>query len=76
MRTTITLDDDVAAAISQLQRERGVGVSGAVNELIRNGLTVPRPERRFVQRTSAMQARIDVTNVAEAIEVLDGHDAR
>lgn len=71
MRTTITLDDDVAAAVAQVQRERGVGVSAAVNQLIRGGLVGGRPARPFAQRTSAMGARIDVTNVAEALELLD-----
>ena len=39
MRTTVTFDGDVAAAIEQIRRERGLGVSAAVNELIRTGLT-------------------------------------
>ncbi len=72
MRTTVTLDDDVAAAVEQLRRERGVGVSAAVNELARRGMAARDPRRRFTQRTSAMHARIDVTNVAEAIELLEG----
>ncbi len=72
MRTTITFEDDVAAAIERLQRERGIGVSSAVNELIRRGLN-QRPTRRpFVQRTSSGRARIDVTNVAEALELAEG----
>ena len=75
MRTTVTLDDDVAAMIAQVQRQHGVGVSAAVNQLISRGLVVPVPTMPFVQRTSRMQARIDVTNVAEALEVLDGASA-
>jgi hypothetical protein len=71
MRTTITFDDDVAVAIERLRRERGVGVSAAVNELVRQALSRPRPRRPFVQRTSSGRARIDVTNVAEAMELLD-----
>jgi hypothetical protein len=75
MRTTVTFDGDVAAAIEQIRRERGLGVSAAVNELIRTGLT-RRPERqRFIQRTSSGQALVDVTNVDEALELLEspGH---
>lgn len=76
MRTTVTFDDDVAAAIAKLRRERGLGVSEAVNELIRRGLSAPRPGRRFRQRTADLRLRVDVTNIAEALEVLDGASAR
>jgi hypothetical protein len=75
MRTTVTLDDDVAAVIARVQRQQGVGVSAAVNQLIRQGLAGSAPAKPFVQRTSRMHARIDVTNVAEALEVLDGASA-
>lgn len=72
MRTTVTLADDVAAAVEALRRERSIGVSEAVNELIRAGLARPQRRRRFVQRVFDMGAGIDYTNVAEAIETLDG----
>ncbi|MEA2130053.1 MAG: hypothetical protein QOJ85_2944, partial [Solirubrobacteraceae bacterium] len=39
MRTTLTLADDVAAAVEKLRRERSIGLSEAVNELVRAGLT-------------------------------------
>jgi SOS response regulatory protein OraA/RecX len=75
MRTTITFDDDVAAVVIQEQRRNGAGVSAVVNELIRKGLVGSKPAQPFVQATSDMQGRIDVTNVAEALEVLDGPGA-
>src|SRR5436190_12660643 len=69
MRTTITLDDDVAAAIRELRRERSMGLSEAVNELIRGGLNAPRRGRKpFKQRTYTMGLLIDVTDIAEALE--------
>jgi hypothetical protein len=71
MRTTVTLDDDVAAAVDQLRRRRSIGVSQAVNELARAGLIVKRPERPFRQRTARIGLTLDVTNVAEALEFLD-----
>lgn len=75
MRTTVTFADDVAAAIEQLRRERGMGVSEAVNELVRRGLTV-RPERKpFVQKTSPIGLRIDVTDVWGAIEQIEAMEA-
>lgn len=71
MRTTVTFDEDVAAAITRARRERGVGVSEAVNDLIRAGLHVKKARRRFRQRSSALSLRLDATNVAETLEILD-----
>ncbi len=76
MRTTVEFDDDIAKAIDQLRRERGIGVSEAVNELIRRGLLRPRQARRFKQRTAKLGFKIDVSNVAEVLEVLEGPEAR
>ena len=76
MRSTVVFDDDVAAALDRLRRERGLGLSEAVNELIRAGLTTKRGKRPFEQRSQAMGLRIDVVNVAEALELLEGDSAR
>lgn len=38
MRTTVTLDPDVAARLQQLMRERGIGFKEALNDAIRRGL--------------------------------------
>jgi plasmid stability protein len=38
MRTTLTLDDDVAAALARRRAERGTGLRDEVNELLRAGL--------------------------------------
>jgi hypothetical protein len=76
MRTTVTLADDVAAAIERLRRERGIGMSEAVNELARRGLAAGSERRRFRQRAHDMGQGVDVTNVVEAIETLDGPAAR
>ena len=76
MRTTVTFEPDVAAAIERLRRERSIGVSAAVNELIRAGQRAPRPAARFEQRVQPLGLRIDVTDVADALEQLDGPAAR
>ncbi len=76
MRTTVEFDDDTAKAVEQLRQELGIGVSQAVNELIRRGL-IPRPEKEpFRQRTRRLGIRIDVSNVAAALEDLEGVEAR
>ncbi|HZO97855.1 MAG TPA: ribbon-helix-helix protein, CopG family [Gaiellaceae bacterium] len=76
MRTTVSLDDDVAAAVERLRRERSLGLSEAVNELIRAGLGARRSRRRFQQRSSRIGLRLDVANVAEALEILEGPGRR
>jgi metal-responsive CopG/Arc/MetJ family transcriptional regulator len=76
MRTTVNLDDDVAAAVERLRRDRSIGLSEAINELIRAGLTVKRPRRPFRQQSANLGLKVDVTNVAEALELLEGPAAR
>jgi Arc/MetJ family transcription regulator len=76
MRTTVDLDDDVRAAVAQLRRERAMGLSEAVNELVRAGLGLRKSRRTFRQRSQAMGLVIDVSNVAEALEQLDGPGSR
>ncbi len=76
MRTTVEFDDDTAKVIEQLRQERGIGVSEAVNELIRRGL-LPRPAGEpFRQATHPLGLKVDVTNIAEALDLLEGSDAR
>jgi len=76
MRTTISLDPDVVAAAEAMRRERDIGLSDAVNELIRAGLRAPQQRSTFHQRTADVGLRIDVSNVAEALDALDGFAAR
>jgi hypothetical protein len=76
MRTTISLDPDTQAAVDELRRATGRGLSDTVNDLLRAGLA-NRPERApFDQETFDMGLRIDVTDVADALEQLDGASAR
>ena len=75
MRTTVELDKDAERAVQELRRD-GRGVSEAVNELIRRGLASEKTERRFVQRTEPLGARMDVSNIADVLETLEGPDHR
>ncbi len=73
MRTTVTFASDVAAAVERLQRERGRGVSDAVNELIRRGLTSSSSRPRFSQSASPMgEPSLPLDDVGALLEALDG----
>ena len=78
VRTTVSLDPDVLAGVASLRQERQVSLSEAVNLLAREGLThrASRPIPPFRQRTTALGLRIDVSNVAEALDLLDGVEHR
>ena len=76
MRTTVVLDEDIAAAVRRMRSERGVGLSEALNQLARAGLTVRHPRERFRQRSMPLNLKVDVTNVSEALELLDGPSSR
>ena len=76
MRTTISLDPDVAAAVDQLRRREGLGVSEALNRLARAGLVKPERRTRFKQRTADLGAMVDVSNVAEVIDLAEGPEHR
>jgi len=76
MRTTVELDADTAEAVRALRQEKGRGVSEAVNELIRRGVLAEPDRKPFVPRSQRLGLRIDVSNVADAIDLLEGPDAR
>ena len=77
MRTTVTLAKDVAAAVEKLRRKEGVGVSEALNRIARAGIATKAPRRAFRQRSANMGAFvIDVSNIADALEVAEGADHR
>lgn len=76
MRTTISIDDDVAAEIGRLRRERGLGISEAVNLLARTGMRTKPGRRAFRQRTAQLGLRVDVSNIGDVLETLDGPTGR
>jgi hypothetical protein len=76
MRTTVELDADTAQAVQNLRREQGRGVSEAVNELIRRGMLAEPHQQPFVARSQKLGIRIDVSNVADALDLLEGPNAR
>lgn len=62
MRTTLTLDEDVAQQVKRLMRERGAGFKETVNELIRRGLGATDAVEPYVapQFSSGVRAGIDL----------------
>jgi hypothetical protein len=77
MRTTVVLDSDVAAEIDRLRRQ-GIGVSEALNLLARRGMATPREakEGKYQHRTSKVGIKVDVTNIAEVLDLLDDDSRR
>ena len=71
MRTTVTLEADVAAAVDGLRRSEGIGVSEAVNRLVRDGLSKPAAAPRYEHTSFHLNQRVDVTNIGEVLSLLD-----
>ena len=78
MRTTLTLDDDVAAAIERLRKSRELSLKDVVNEALRQGLEqmTRKPRRREQFRTDSVDlgpCRIgSLDNVADALAIVEG----
>ena len=78
MRTTLTLDDDVSAALERLRRTRKASLKRLVNEALREGLKKmrarPKPREPFrTQPVTLGRLRIgSIDNVAEALSIAEG----
>lgn len=76
MRTTLTIDDDVAVRLEQLKRERNASLKEIVNEVLRRGLdSEARPKARKPFRLKTFdggELLIPIDNVAEAISLIEG----
>lgn len=76
MRTTVEFDPDTTKAIEAFRRERGTGVSEAANELIRRGMLAQPSPPPFRPIHRDLGLTIDVSNVADALDLLEGPQAR
>jgi hypothetical protein len=77
VRTTLTLDDDVARLVQEEVRRSGESFKGTVNELLRQGLQAkrnPQPRKRFVVTPRAMNTGLGTRyeKVEDLIEALEG----
>ena len=77
MRTTLTLDDDVAGQLKAEMRATGQSFKETVNYFLRLGLHTrerAQPVRPFVVRARELKARpgFDFDNIAELVEQAEG----
>ncbi len=73
MRTTLTLEKDVAAALERLRKARKLSLKEVVNEALRRGLgqiAAPPPQRRPARTRAVSLGRCLVGNVDNVSEVL------
>jgi hypothetical protein len=69
MRTTVTLDEDVAAKLRQVSRERGVSFKVALNGAVRLGLSASAPpSRSFSVHSQSLGIRPEV-NIDKALSL-------
>jgi hypothetical protein len=77
MRTTVTLDPDLAARLKALARERGVTFKEALNSALRRGLSEGDEKARpYRQRTYTMGVRpgIDLTKALQLAAELEDEE--
>lgn len=78
MRTTLTLDDDVAARLRAEARRTGRPFKQVVNECLRRGLLRPRraagraPFRVVARDLGALKPGLSLDNIGELLEVVEG----
>lgn len=75
MRTTLNLDEDVAARLAEIARRSGRSMSRVSNEVLRTGLRAlqqPSPLTPYEPpRLETGRPLVDVTDVAETLERLE-----
>jgi hypothetical protein len=80
MRTTVTLDDDVATRVRQEMRRTGAGLKAVINRALRLGLGLagkgPRP-RRFQVRSHAFGVKpgVDLDRLNQLVDELEADEA-
>ena len=81
MRTTLTLDDDVAVKLERLRESRRTSLKALVNDALRLGLRgmeqSPVPKTKPFRTRSVSLGRCffdNIDNVAEVIAIAEGDD--
>jgi hypothetical protein len=82
MRTTLTLDDDVAAHLEQMRARGDKSFKELINDVLRTGLAhleraETRPQGPFTRTVSLGRPRLpDLDDVSEALAVAEGEQYR
>lgn len=83
MRTTLTIDDDVAIALDRIRERDALSLKAAVNEALRRGLRVMDSEAEKgsgepyrIRPWNGGRLEIDLANVAEALDWAEGPGRR
>lgn len=80
MRTTLTLERDVAECLEKEMRRTGKGLKGTINEALRRGLRMggkpPRPPRFEVRpHTFGVKPGIDLDRMNQLVDELEAEEA-
>lgn len=82
MRTTLTLDDDVARRVERLRRQRGMTLRDVVNAALREGLAQleapDRPGKEHTTKSVSLGGCLigNIDDVAEVLVVAEGDGLR
>jgi hypothetical protein len=79
MRTTLTIDDDLAVQIEEVRRQRGRRFKEIVKETLRRGLSAmessKKSRRPFKTKVFDAAARLpNLDNLAEVLAVIEGEE--
>ncbi len=79
MRTTLTLDDDVAVLLERVRQTESLTLKDAVNQALRRGLheMASKPERQpFRTRTASLGRCLigNLDNIGEVLAIAEGED--
>lgn len=76
MRTTLTLDDDIAAKLKEEMRRSGRSFKETVNAVLRNGLNAPKRNKISAFKVNPKNLRpritVDYDNIGELLEQIEG----
>ncbi len=75
VRTTLTIDDDIATRLDQLSRKTGASFKEIVNDTLRKGLEKRPPTPapfRIKTRDLGLRKGLQIDNIADLMEQLDG----
>ena len=80
MRTTLTIDDDVAVALERLRKSRDASLKDVVNDLLRRGLRdvngPPKPRKPYRTRVVNLgESKIgSLDNIGEVLAIAEGEN--